>query len=485
MAHTVGRNDPCPCGSGRKFKHCCLQKQAAQEAAAVRVRSAGDRIADAVLAFAGERWGDALIQHAWEAFWNHEDVPDAPAEISETEVMFIPWFLFGHVPIPQPAAGADPGQADVDPDWPSRPIALEWLDAAGADVPPLDRAYVEAACRSPLSVFAVEAVVPGQSLDVKDVLTGARFHVVERLGSRTLKPSDLLFASVLSVGGVSLVLGSGPIVIPPDWHTVIIDWRQDLVRNRLMTREELARHAAGIRALYFDIAAELQDPTPPRLANTDGDPLALTTMTYEVGVGVEDALERLAPLAVLRGEEHVEIERDVSGAVTGATLTWMKAGNPKHKEWDNTVLGTLRLEPGRLVADVNSERRADRLKREIARRMGKRAVLADTTVVDPSAELAHRARARAAGEPTDDAEPPVEVPPELRAIQEEMLRRQWEVWLDTKVPALGHKTPRQAARTRLGRERVEALLAAFERHADEGSATTREHLARIREALGV
>jgi len=23
---TVGRNDPCPCGSGRKFKHCCLDK---------------------------------------------------------------------------------------------------------------------------------------------------------------------------------------------------------------------------------------------------------------------------------------------------------------------------------------------------------------------------------------------------------------------------------------------------------------------------
>jgi uncharacterized protein YecA (UPF0149 family) len=23
--NTVGRNDPCPCGSGRKFKRCCLQ----------------------------------------------------------------------------------------------------------------------------------------------------------------------------------------------------------------------------------------------------------------------------------------------------------------------------------------------------------------------------------------------------------------------------------------------------------------------------
>jgi SEC-C motif-containing protein len=25
-APKVGRNDPCPCGSGKKYKHCCLQK---------------------------------------------------------------------------------------------------------------------------------------------------------------------------------------------------------------------------------------------------------------------------------------------------------------------------------------------------------------------------------------------------------------------------------------------------------------------------
>lgn len=23
----IGRNDPCPCGSGKKYKHCCLNKQ--------------------------------------------------------------------------------------------------------------------------------------------------------------------------------------------------------------------------------------------------------------------------------------------------------------------------------------------------------------------------------------------------------------------------------------------------------------------------
>ena len=25
--HKVGRNDPCPCGSGKKFKKCCEMKE--------------------------------------------------------------------------------------------------------------------------------------------------------------------------------------------------------------------------------------------------------------------------------------------------------------------------------------------------------------------------------------------------------------------------------------------------------------------------
>jgi tetratricopeptide (TPR) repeat protein len=37
----TGRNDPCPCGSGKKYKHCCLEKdRAAEFALAVRQRVA-------------------------------------------------------------------------------------------------------------------------------------------------------------------------------------------------------------------------------------------------------------------------------------------------------------------------------------------------------------------------------------------------------------------------------------------------------------
>ena len=41
MAEKVGRNAPCPCGSGRKFKRCCLDRP--PEAPPPRPESARDR----------------------------------------------------------------------------------------------------------------------------------------------------------------------------------------------------------------------------------------------------------------------------------------------------------------------------------------------------------------------------------------------------------------------------------------------------------
>ena len=40
-----GRNDPCPCGSGRKFKHCCLQKHASEDSVRLRLRRVEGRVA--------------------------------------------------------------------------------------------------------------------------------------------------------------------------------------------------------------------------------------------------------------------------------------------------------------------------------------------------------------------------------------------------------------------------------------------------------
>jgi len=154
----------------------------------------------------------------------------------------------------------------------------------------------------------------------------------------------------------------------------------------------------------------------------------------------------------------------------------------QHKDWDNTVLGTLRLEGGRLVVDVNSARRAERVRREIAKRLTGTAVLIDSNVIDPAEALAKRQHERASG--TRDHEPD-ETPPELRAIEKDLARRHWEKWLETRVPALGNKTPRQAMRTTAGRERLEALLAQFERDAEGSQGSASADVDFIRSELGL
>lgn len=66
-----------------------------------------------------------------------------------------------------------------------------------------------------------------------------------------------------------------------------------------------------------------------------------------------------------------------------------------------------------------------------------------------------------------------------------MAQRHWDAWIDTKVPALGNRTPRQAARTAQGRERLAALLSDFARMAERGPTAVRPDIEGLRRVLGL
>ena len=53
--------------------------------------------------------------------------------------------------------------------------------------------------------------------------------------------------------------------------------------------------------------------------------------------------------------------------------------------------------------------------------------------------------------------------PEVQAQINEHLREHYRTWLKQKIPALDHKTPLQAVKTKDGEEMVEALLVDIER----------------------
>jgi hypothetical protein len=52
MIERPGRNEPCPCGSGRKYKHCCLEKDEGL-ASAARAAAAAEGAAQSAEAAVG------------------------------------------------------------------------------------------------------------------------------------------------------------------------------------------------------------------------------------------------------------------------------------------------------------------------------------------------------------------------------------------------------------------------------------------------
>jgi hypothetical protein len=174
----------------------------------------------------------------------------------------------------------------------------------------------------------------------------------------------------------------------------------------------------------------------------------------------------------LAGGAPPEETHDEKGRLVRLELSSTKPGNRVHKEWDNTVLGHVTLEEGRVTGNVNSSRRADRLRREVAKRLGKKAELVKATVqgMDDLWAEARRRRAERGAEPEPEPEP--EVAPADRAAIANLAAQHWERWLDERIPALGNKTPRQAAKTPLGRERLEALFSEYAWRSESTPATT-------------
>ena len=74
--------------------------------------------------------------------------------------------------------------------------------------------------------------------------------------------------------------------------------------------------------------------------------------------------------------------------------------------------------------------------------------------------------------------------PEIQQSLKEMAEKHWKEWQKTPIPALRGQTPREAVKTPLGRERLEALLFEFEQYSDSPQLFSPD-IEAIRKSLGM
>ncbi len=177
-----GRNDPCYCGSGKKYKKCHLKIDQAAEREQRAWKEAGRFLRQDLLKFArDERFAEDLAK-GLPFYWNGlYDIENAD-EMSPSEALrFFDWFVFDYQPEDAPrlievyhaekrAALSEQQQSVLD----------GWLEASPADAYELTG-------------------YDGQTLHLKNFMTGETYDVYEPGGRGNVEIGEILLTRLVQV----------------------------------------------------------------------------------------------------------------------------------------------------------------------------------------------------------------------------------------------------------------------------------------------
>lgn len=223
----AGRNDPCPCGSGRKFKVCCQRDPKVP-------RSARTRLLTYKLArFAGRDHRRSRLIGVASAACDPDDADLAASMIAMARNPLILDFVSFE--------GC---------------LADEYLEERGDLLPADERDLLEQLIDEPRRLWEIIDVEPGESLTLRDSTTGDVVRVAERLGSQDRTAGQLLLARIARLDDMNQIIGI-PVEVP--------------LRLRASTIELVDSHpdADALAAWYGQAVAS------PRLVNRENEPLLL------------------------------------------------------------------------------------------------------------------------------------------------------------------------------------------------------------------
>ena len=445
----IGRNDPCPCGSGRKYKKCCLGKDAPSPGAFTTEerQSALDRL----FRFARRAELEQAHADAGKEFWIHWMALHTGAEVAEAMALeqsgaaYIEWFCFDFR-LPS-------GRTAVE-----ELLARETRGLRSGEV-----RYLERMRLTHLRLYEVERVRPEEGLDLVDLWTKERLQVGERLATRQLVQWDLIGARVmLGPAGVP-VLDGLPYLYPAMAKDEILKRLRRAHRSfqRRVPGGDLAAFFKAHGMLFHHLWLEHVALRPvPTFLTPEGDEVVLARVVFDIK-------ERSAVEAALAAHPDLNRQDD-------ASYVWLEAG----EEFRRSV-GTVVIEGQRLVFEATSRPRAERGRAMIEAMAGPAIAYRATSYEDVGQRLKRRPTA---------APKPSGVPPEVEAeVVGQYYEQHYRKWLDEPLPALDGRTPREAAALKSARPKLISLLKAMENMAERQRREGRPayDFSRMWEALGL
>jgi hypothetical protein len=363
-----------------------------------------------------------------------------------------------------------------------RNIVDDYLKRRGWKESASNKAYMTALRSSEMSLYEISDIVPEESFLARDLVRGGEpVRVSERSGTRYLKPWDRMAARIVRVGSRTEMAGGA---LPFNYEVseaVLAALRRAgekahaeadklvrkvrhgvdgaLIAEALSDTEVLRASAFLFTNVWLDdLLQRTLNPTLPQMCNTDGDELVFTTVSYPLKPEASADAIRLALAAILALRPESETFWNWIGP---KEPTRMKRRDDRQTfittlDDGSLVLGTVELKDKMLVLEANSQQRAERGRALIEPVLG-------GFVGEPLIEARTVAQLMAS-RPAGKSSPLSSglSPDEERAVIQENLKRHYVNLLDEPVPMLGNMTPRRAAKSAKGREKLIAWLKLLE-----------------------
>lgn len=430
---TVARNNPCPCGSGRKYKRCCLadQKRATRDA---RFDDAvGRRIQD----WSAEVAGDEISAALEEFVGSDRTMSDSDAQI------FATWFNNDR----ELSGGGTPAERY----------------AARPDLRADEREAASRIAAATLGLHRVLAVEPGHWIVLEDIVRGTEARVRSANVSRDAVRWDILLGRVMA-GEVPSLWGPVRFFEPHDEPELLAELR------RLAGTDD---DGADPSVAFRDGALELMRFKPsswsvtPSFFTPEGDPLAHGRATWRVSEPAV-ARDRLRVFGNLLPDEPPEIEitvcrdrlltKDRLALPQGALVIEAE----RFDDRDSIPIARLWLEGVELCVEAMSEERLDLAIEAVDADFGDIAELVERDVTPIEERLEEHCGSGAdVADETHGSLNPAQEQHLLGSFMTDRMRR----WLDEPLPALDGETPREAVAGER-RDEVVRLVRGLENHAD-------------------
>ena len=465
----TGRNDPCICGSGKKFKNCCIPNILERK----RISPMEDRLRGIIQEFNDSDAGGELLSQGAKAFDFGERI------VMEQEMLLLmDWYCHDYV--------HDGGKTTID-------LVIE---NKRSELDEESIATLRSWKSSVLNLYAVVDVRKGTGYVVEDLFLepGRRFFVSEISASFLMKRYELLFCRMYDFGKIHRGAGgalNGPYMFKDSMLHVIEEMLQKYMTRYNLTpqdntvslrREFLHRESQN---LILALMEEIEKRRNPKLVTPEGHELKYCTGIFELKEGGTSVrLLQKSPAFMQNDSAGAHVfewvdpgsriptspdTEDSSGGHTlkigaqTADIFFGKDGDKHGRIYGNIrienyvlTLSALSVERYHALKSMMHEVLGDQVNKELSERFENIEDLKRDADDDESQDEGEMTGSYESDDGTFPEPSEEEIQKEL--MRQKVMIRSYHKWLDEKIPALDNMTPREAARIPEMRGRVEDLL---------------------------